>query len=43
MCLCVVKGESAVHGVLSVVEELCATSGCENDGENGIIQMYIIF
>ena len=37
MCVCTFKGESFVHGVLSVVEEFCATPRFKNDGKNGII------
>ena len=39
MCICTFKGESVVHGVLSVVEELRAAPRFENDGKNGIINM----
>ena len=38
MLMCAyIKGESIVHGVLSVVEELRTASRRENDGKNGII------
>lgn len=37
MCICTFKGEFVVHGILSVVEELCAAPRFENDGKNGII------
>ena len=43
MLMCVyIKGESVVHGVLSVVEKLCTASRCENDGKDGKINLKIM-